>query len=102
MTQPYRIVRGLGGNGGTYICRALAAMERVVLLSETNPSSANLFAFGLNPATQIEAHRVLVDERERLDLLADDGEDVSDRLPRPRHEVLVAEEQVALAASTST
>jgi hypothetical protein len=56
MTQPYRIVRGLGGNGGTYVCRALAAMERVVLLSETNPSSANLFAFGLNPATQIEAH----------------------------------------------
>jgi hypothetical protein len=56
MTELFRIVRGLGGNGSTYICRALAAMERIVLLSETNPSTANLFAFELNPATQIEAN----------------------------------------------
>lgn len=56
MTELFRIVRGLGGNGSTYVCRALAAMERVVLLSETNPSTANLFAFELNPATQIEAN----------------------------------------------
>lgn len=56
MTELFRIIRGLGGNGSTYICRALAAMERVVLLSEINPSTANLFAFELNPATQIEAN----------------------------------------------
>jgi hypothetical protein len=34
----------------------LAALDGVVLLSEANPASANLFAFGLNPAQQIDAH----------------------------------------------
>lgn len=48
------IIRGLGGNGSTFIARALAAMEGVVMLSETNPSSANLFAFALNPGYQIK------------------------------------------------
>jgi hypothetical protein len=46
-------MKGLGGNGSTFLCRALAAMENVVLLSETNPRSANLHSFKLNPAAQI-------------------------------------------------
>jgi|GEM_PF-6112981 hypothetical protein len=50
---PLRIIRGLGGNGSTFITRVLATIEKVVLLSETNPLSANLFSFSLNPVTQI-------------------------------------------------
>ena len=53
---PLRVIRGLGGNGGTFLSRVLAAQEDVVLLSETNPASANLFAFELNPARQLDAH----------------------------------------------
>lgn len=51
-----RVIRGLGGNGGTFLSRALAAMDGVLLLSETNPASANLFGFGLNPLQQIRDH----------------------------------------------
>lgn len=51
-----RVIRGLGGNGGTFLSRALAAMDRVLLLSETNPASANLFGFELNPIKQIGDH----------------------------------------------
>lgn len=54
MPQPFRVIRGLGGNGSTFLCRALAAMQDVVLLSETNPLTANLFRYALNPAMQIE------------------------------------------------
>jgi hypothetical protein len=54
MTQPFRVIRGLGGNGGTFLCRVIAAMQNVVLLSETNPLTANLFRYALNPAVQIE------------------------------------------------
>jgi hypothetical protein len=54
MPQPFRVIRGLGGNGSTFLCRALAAMQDVVLLSETNPLTANLFRYALNPAVQIE------------------------------------------------
>jgi hypothetical protein len=53
---PIRVIRGLGGNGGTFFARALAALDGVVLLSETNPASANLFAFELNPILQLGAH----------------------------------------------
>ncbi len=53
---PLRVIRGLGGNGGTFLARVLAAQPGVVLLSETNPASANLFAFELNPVQQIGAH----------------------------------------------
>ena len=42
------IIRGLGGNGGTFLARAIAAMQGTVLLSETNPLTANLFGFALN------------------------------------------------------
>jgi hypothetical protein len=52
--RPLRIIRGLGGNGSTFISRAVATIENVVLLSEINPSTANLFAFALNPVIQIE------------------------------------------------
>jgi hypothetical protein len=51
--RPLRIIRGLGGNGSTFISRVIATMEKVVLLSETNPQTANLFSFALNPVTQI-------------------------------------------------
>jgi hypothetical protein len=54
--RPVGIIRGLGGNGSTFACRALAALDGVVLLSETNPLSANLFSFALNPAQQIAAN----------------------------------------------
>ena len=53
---PLRVIRSLGGNGGTFLSRVLAAQEDVVLLSETNPASANLFAFELNPVQQLGAH----------------------------------------------
>jgi hypothetical protein len=53
---PIRVIRGLGGNGGTFLSRVLAALEGVLLLSETNPASANLFAFDLNPVKQLGAH----------------------------------------------
>jgi hypothetical protein len=53
---PLRIIRGLGGNGSTFLSRVLASLDNVVLLSETNPLSANLFAFGLNPVRQIESN----------------------------------------------
>jgi hypothetical protein len=51
--RPLRIIRGLGGNGSTFVSRVVAAMDKVVLLSETNPQSANLFSFALNPVTQV-------------------------------------------------
>jgi hypothetical protein len=54
--RPVRVIRGLGGNGSTFISRVIAAMENIVLLSETNPLSANLFSFMLNPVTQIAAN----------------------------------------------
>jgi hypothetical protein len=50
------VIRGLGGNGGTFLARVLLAMPEVVLLSECNPRSANLFAFELNPIIQIKRH----------------------------------------------
>lgn len=54
MPQPFRVIRGLGGNGSTFLCRAIAAMQDMVLLSETNPLTANLFRYALNPAVQID------------------------------------------------
>src|SRR5271167_2447220 len=47
--QPLCVIRGLGGNGSTFLSRVLAALNGVMLLSETNPASANLFGFELNP-----------------------------------------------------
>lgn len=58
---PLRVIRGLGGNGGTFLSRVLAAQEEIVLLSETNPASANLFAFELNPVQQLAAHYAQLD-----------------------------------------
>src|ERR1700733_12956124 len=53
---PTRIIRGLGGNGSTFLARVIAAMDKTVLLSESNPASANLFSFALNPVTQIRSN----------------------------------------------
>jgi hypothetical protein len=54
--QPLCVIRGLGGNGSTFLSRVLAALNGVMLLSETNPASANLFAFELNPVKQLAAN----------------------------------------------
>jgi hypothetical protein len=51
---PVRIVRGMGGNGSTFLSRALAAQPGVLVLNECNPRSANLFEYRLNPLRQIE------------------------------------------------
>lgn len=48
------VIRGMGGNGSTFLSRVLAAMPGTVLLSECNPRSANLFEYRLNPLKQLE------------------------------------------------
>jgi hypothetical protein len=47
------VIRCLGGCGGTLLSRILSSTPRVLLLSETNPRSANIFAGALNPLVQI-------------------------------------------------
>lgn len=47
------VIRTLGGCGGTLISRLFSALPRVIVLSETNPRSANLFGFHLNPLRQL-------------------------------------------------
>jgi hypothetical protein len=47
------VIRNLGGCGGTLVSRLFGALPRVVVLSETNPRSANLFGGYLNPLRQL-------------------------------------------------
>jgi hypothetical protein len=47
------VIRTLGGCGGTLVSRLFGALKRVVVLSETNPRSANLFGGHLNPLKQL-------------------------------------------------
>ena len=48
------VIRTLGGCGGTLVSRLFGALPCVVLLSETNPRSANLFGGHLNPLRQLQ------------------------------------------------
>lgn len=52
-TRPLAIIRGLGGNGSTYLSRAIAAARPCLILNECNPRSAHLFSFHLNPLHQL-------------------------------------------------
>lgn len=47
------VIRGLGGNGSTFLSRALAALPGTLVLNECNPRSANLFEYRLNPLRQL-------------------------------------------------
>lgn len=47
------VIRTLGGCGGTLVSRMFGALPRTVVLSETNPRSANLFGSHLNPLRQL-------------------------------------------------
>lgn len=47
------IIRSLGGCGGTLLARMFGALPGFVVLSETNPRSANLFGGHLNPLSQL-------------------------------------------------
>jgi hypothetical protein len=47
------VIRSLGGCGGTLLSRMFAALPGCVVLSETNPRSANLFGGHLNPLSQL-------------------------------------------------
>ena len=65
MTRTFRVLKSLGGCGGTIVSRALAANGALVL-SEVNPRSANLFAGALNPLAQMNRnHFALLPERLR-------------------------------------
>jgi len=63
MTLRIGVLRGLGGNGGTFVTRALAALPSTVVLSETNPRSANLFGYALNPVGQVAQRYPSLGER---------------------------------------
>ncbi len=57
-----RVIRTLGGCGGTLLARLFAAIPHAVLLSETNPRSSLLYGGTLNPIAQIKKwHPTLVD-----------------------------------------
>lgn len=47
------VIRGLGGNGSTYLSRAITAAGTCFVLNECNPRSAHLFAYQLNPLFQL-------------------------------------------------
>ncbi len=47
------VIRSLGGCGGTLVSRMFGALPGFVVLSETNPRSANLFGGHLNPLSQL-------------------------------------------------
>jgi hypothetical protein len=47
------VLRSLGGCGGTLLARMFGALPGFVVLSETNPRSANLFGGHLNPLSQL-------------------------------------------------
>jgi hypothetical protein len=51
------VIRTLGGCGGTLVSRLFGALPRTVVLSETNPRSANLFGGHLNPLKQLREWR---------------------------------------------
>jgi hypothetical protein len=51
------VIRTLGGCGGTLVARLFGALPRSVVLSETNPRSANLFGGHLNPLRQLRRWR---------------------------------------------
>lgn len=51
------VIRNLGGCGGTLLSRLFGALPRTVVLSETNPRSANLFGGHLNPLRQLRRWR---------------------------------------------
>ena len=50
--REFRVLKTLGGCGGTIVSRSLAACGAVVL-SEVNPRAAQLFGEALNPHTQV-------------------------------------------------
>ena len=52
-SAPVCVIRGMGGNGSTYLSRALSALPSCFVLNECNPRSAHLFAFQLNPLYQL-------------------------------------------------
>jgi hypothetical protein len=60
---PIRILHQLARSGGTVICRCLASMDDIVLLSEIHPRGSHMFNplqqamewYGLLPATELEA-----------------------------------------------
>jgi hypothetical protein len=56
-TLPLPVIRTLGGCGGTLVTRLFVALPRTVVLSETNPRSANLFGGFLNPLAQLRKWR---------------------------------------------
>jgi hypothetical protein len=57
------VIRTLGGCGGTLVSRLFGALPRVVVLSETNPRSANLFNGHLNPLRQLRKwHPMLLED----------------------------------------
>jgi len=51
------VLRALGGCGGTLLARMFGALPGFVVLSETNPRSANLFGGHLNPLSQLRRWR---------------------------------------------
>jgi hypothetical protein len=51
------VIRTLGGCGGTLLSRLFGALPRTIVLSETNPRSANLFGGHLNPLKQLRKWR---------------------------------------------
>ncbi|MFZ2314367.1 MAG: hypothetical protein WAW86_01740 [Gammaproteobacteria bacterium] len=48
------LIHDLGGCGGTLLTQCLGSMQNVIVLSECNPLTANLFEGGLNPYVQLE------------------------------------------------
>lgn len=62
------VIRTLGGCGGTLLSRLFGALPRTVVLSETNPRSANLFGGHLNPLRQLRQwHPVLLEDVAEFD-----------------------------------
>jgi hypothetical protein len=51
------VIRSFGGCGGTLLARMFGALPGCVVLSETNPRSANLFGGHLNPLSQLRQWR---------------------------------------------
>jgi hypothetical protein len=57
------VIRSFGGCGGTLLARMFGALPGFVVLSETNPRSANLFGGHLNPLSQLRQWRPELTER---------------------------------------
>lgn len=52
--SPVGLIHSLGGCGGTLLAQCVGVLQDVILLSECNPLSANLFDYNLNPYSQIK------------------------------------------------